>query len=556
VHQMSATYNMWLLACLSGVAMVTSYTIVDLAARSTANRWFGHRAGPTEGALATVGGIWYLQSVVKLALRLPLSLLAAILPSFGVLFETGRERRTLLRTVGNPVMGNGVVAVRSMGRAAIYGYDRELCFIQPPPRPKRQICACRGEGTLRGTEQTYRSMFNQALVGMFRIGPDGRLLEGNPVMASVLGYASPEELMAMITRPLWTRAVSRKRHSELRAALKAAGHVRSFEMEVFRKDGSTVWISANVRAEYLHGAALGFMGSFEDITERRLVREQSLQSQKLESVGQLAAGIAHEINTPVQYIGDNIRFLADSFAELINLNVGYARLLAAAQRNEVTPQMVEEMAQMVAGADMAYLLAEIPRALEQTSDGVSRVSALVGAMKEFSHPGTGEKVPLNLNRAIENTITVARNEWKYVADMKMEFDSALPLVSCHPGEFNQVVLNLIVNAAHAIEDVAGQEGTGVITIQTRRLTDWVEVKISDTGGGIPENVRSRIFDPFFTTKTIGRGTGQGLAIARSVVVDKHQGTIEFETEVGHGTSFIIRLPCAGAPSRSPNEAAA
>lgn len=505
MHQISATYNYWLLACLSGVAMVTFYTIVDPAARVTANRGFGHRAWLTEGAFAS-----------------------------------------------------GVVAVRSMGRAAIYGYNRALCFIKVPPRARRKICPCQGEEALRGTEQTYRNMFNQALVGMFMIGPDGRLLEGNPVMASVLGYASPEELMAMITQPLWTRAVSRKRHSELRAALKADGHVRSFEMEVFRKDGSTVWISANVRAAYLHGAALGFMGSFEDITERRLVREQSLQAQKLESVGQLAAGIAHEINTPVQYIGDNIRFLADSFAELMNLNVGYARLLAAVQRTEVTPQMVEEMAQMVAKADVAYLLAEIPRALEQTSEGVSRVSALVGAMREFSHPGTGKKVPLNLNRAIENTITVARNEWKYVADMKMEFDSALPLVSCHPGEFNHVVLNLIVNAAHAIEDVAGQEGTkkGVITIRTRRLTDWVEVKISDTGGGIPETVRSRIFDPFFTTKTIGGGTGQGLAIARSVVVNKHQGTIEFETEVGHGTSFIIRLPCAGAPSRSPNEAAA
>lgn len=165
---------------------------------------------------------------------------------------------------------------------------------------------------------------------------------------------------------------------------------------------------------------------------------------------------------------------------------------------------------------------------------------------------------MNLNRAIENTITVARNEWKYVADMRMELDSALPLVSCLPGEFNQVVLNLIVNAAHAIQDVAGREGTekGVITIRTRPLTDWVEVKISDTGGGIPQAVRTRIFDPFFTTKTIGRGTGQGLAIARSVVVDRHQGTIEFETELGHGTSFIIRLPCVGARPRSPNEAAA
>ena len=363
MHQMSATYNYWLLAYLSGVAMATSYTLTHL------------RVG-----------------------------------------------------VGNLVMGNTVAAIRSMGRAAIHGYDSALCFIKAPPA-RGEICPCGDGEALRETERTYRGMFDQALVAMFRIGPDGRLLEGNPVMASVLGYASPEELLAMMNQPLWTIAVSRKRQRELRVKVKATGQVQSLELEVFRKDGSTVWISANVRAEYVHGAPVGFMGSFENITERRLVREQSLQSQKLESVGQLAAGIAHEINTPVQYIGDNIRFLADSFAELMSLNVGYARLLAAVQRTEVTPQMVEEMAQMVAKADVAYLLAEIPRALEQTSEGVSRVSELVGAMREFSHPGTGEKVPLNLNRAIENTITVARNEWEYVADMRMELDSALPLVS-------------------------------------------------------------------------------------------------------------------------------
>src|SRR5262249_43268367 len=162
---------------------------------------------------------------------------------------------------------------------------------------------------------------------------------------------------------------------------------------------------------------------------------------------------------------------------------------------------------------------------------VSRVSKLVSAMKEFSHPGTKEKVPLDLNRAIECTITVARNEWKYVADMETHFDSTLPLISCQPGEFNQVILNLIVNAAHAIGDVVGKDGAskGKITVHTQNHPESAEIRIGDTGAGIPESIRARIFDPFFTTKEIGKGTGQGLAIARSVVVDKHGGTIHFET---------------------------
>ena len=198
-------------------------------------------------------------------------------------------------------------------------------------------------------------------------------------------------------------------------------------------------------------------------------------------------------------------------------------------------------------ADTGYLLEEIPKAIEQSLEGVTRVSTLVRAMKEFSHPGTKEKIPLDLNRAIESTTTVTRNEWKYLADLETEFDPSLPMIPCHVGEFNQVILNLIINAAHAIADVIGKEGStkGKIKIETRNCPEWAEIRIQDTGSGIPEKVRARIFDPFFTTKEIGKGTGQGLAIARSVVVDKHGGSIHFETEVGKGTTFIIRLPHDG-----------
>ncbi len=284
-----------------------------------------------------------------------------------------------------------------------------------------------------------------------------------------------------------------------------------------------------------------------DVTERNALEVQLRHAQKLESVGQLAAGIAHEINTPTQYIGDNVRFLKDAFQGLAAVRPSYERLLAAAKDNSVASEPLREVTEALERADAGYLFEEIPKAIEQTLEGVARVAKLVSAMKEFSHPGTKEKIPLDLNHAIENTITVARNEWKYVANMETDFDPALPRISCQPGEFNQVILNLIVNAAHAITDKLGKDSSeqGRIKIQTRDSPGWVEIRIQDTGSGIPPNVQSRIFDPFFTTKEIGKGTGQGLAIARSVVVDKQGGTIHFDTEEGMGTTFVIRLPHDG-----------
>jgi signal transduction histidine kinase len=284
-----------------------------------------------------------------------------------------------------------------------------------------------------------------------------------------------------------------------------------------------------------------------DITERRILEGQLRQAQKLESIGQLAAGIAHEINTPTQYIGDNVRFLKDAFRDLKSLIENCESLLAAAEGNSGSTETIQKIKAAVSRTETGYLLEEIPKAIEQTLEGVTRVSTLVGAMKEFSHPGAKEKTPLDLNHAIANTITVARNEWKYVADLETDFDASLPPIPCQPGEFNQVILNLIINAAHAIADVIGKESSekGKIKVQTRNCKEWAEIRIQDTGSGIPEEVRARVFDPFFTTKEIGKGTGQGLAIARSVIVDKHGGTIHFETEDGNGTTFIVRLPHDG-----------
>ena len=403
------------------------------------------------------------------------------------------------------------------------------------------------ENALRETEQRYRGIFDNAMIGIYQGAPDGHLVSMNPAMASIFGYESPAEMIASVSDITGQLYVDPKRREQFVRTMEELGVVQHFELEVVRKDGNKIWLDIAARAVRENGVVILHEGMCEDITERKLLQEQLLQAQKLESVGQLAAGIAHEINTPTQYIGDNVRFLRDAFRDMGGLLTNYERMLAAAQANALSSETLREVEAAAKSADAPYLMEEIPKAIDQTLEGVTRVSRIVGAMREFSHPGAKEKVPTDLNHAIENTLTVARNEWKYVAEMETEFDPSLPQISCLPGEFNQVILNLIVNAAHAIGDAIKKDGSekGKIRVQTQSCADWAEIHIQDSGTGIPEKVRNRVFDPFFTTKEIGKGTGQGLAIARSVIVDKHGGSIHFETEEGKGTTFIIRLPYDG-----------
>ncbi len=281
------------------------------------------------------------------------------------------------------------------------------------------------------------------------------------------------------------------------------------------------------------------------LSELKSTQALLLHAQKLESIGQLAAGIAHEINTPTQYVTDNVQFLLRAF-EKVGAIVGASRDLIECIRAGEDPQAALDAAEETfKKARVDYILKEGPKAIQQSLDGLHRVASIVKAMKDFSHPSAGERAPVDLDEAISSTITVATNEWKYVADIETFFDPALPLVPCLRDEVNQVFLNLIVNAAHAIDEktLGGVLGRGTIRIDARPDgDDWVEVRVTDSGAGIPEHARNRVFDPFFTTKPVGKGTGQGLAIAYSVIVDKHDGEISFETETGQGTTFVVRLP--------------
>ncbi len=280
-----------------------------------------------------------------------------------------------------------------------------------------------------------------------------------------------------------------------------------------------------------------------DITPRKKTEQEKeklqtklLHAQKLEAVGQLAAGIAHEINTPTQFISTNIDFLEESFRDMATVMGELQNFLPE------TPKPVQDAFEE---ADWEYLAEEIPQAISQSREGVQRVTSIVQAMKEFSHPGSKDKVPADINKIIETTITVSRNEWKYLAEVITDFADDIPQIPCLVDEMGQVILNILVNAAHAIGEKIGDNPNGekgTIRISTRADDSHVEIQIQDNGTGIPEYARSRIFDPFFTTKEVGRGTGQGLAIAHDVVTGKHGGTITFETEEGVGTTFTIRLP--------------
>ncbi|MCA9738384.1 MAG: histidine kinase, partial [Gemmatimonadetes bacterium] len=275
-----------------------------------------------------------------------------------------------------------------------------------------------------------------------------------------------------------------------------------------------------------------------DQRERRQLELELRHAQKLESVGQLAAGIAHEINTPMQFIGDNARFLQGSFTDLLSLVDLYRDTLATVELASGPRTRIAELEDEV---DLEFLQQRVPQAFARTLEGVDRVSTIVSAMKAFAHPGH-DKVATDINLALQTTLTVARNEYKYVADVVTDFGD-IPLVPCYAGDMNQVFLNLVLNAAQAIEERnVGREERGALTLRSWRDGEFVVVSVSDTGTGIPEAIHHRLFEPFFTTKPVGKGTGQGLAISYAVVVEKHGGSLRFETTPGEGTTFFVRLP--------------
>lgn len=378
---------------------------------------------------------------------------------------------------------------------------------------------------------------------------NGDILYVNRKFVECTGY-SREEAIGKNPRILKSGNTSSGEYKGLWETITAGKEWRG-EFQNRKKDGSLYWEIAVIRPiRDEKGNLSRFLAIKEDVTERHNMEEQLRRSQKLESIGQLAAGIAHEINTPMQFIGDNTRFIQQAWNAWTPV-IDALGDIRDGKLNEDLLQQVLARLQALDLDELRYLRTEIPNAIEQCLGGVERVSRIVQAMKRFSHPGSEEKQPIDINQAIETTITVARNEWKYVSEVETALAPDIGLVPCYGGEFNQVILNLLVNAAQAIAPVVGQHAKGKITISTRRDNGWAEISIRDTGCGIPTEIQPRIFDPFFTTKDVGKGTGQGLALAHAVVVKRHGGKIWFESEVGKGTTFFIRLPIEVESSGAP-----
>ncbi|QOV66702.1 sensor histidine kinase [Citrobacter sp. BDA59-3] len=280
------------------------------------------------------------------------------------------------------------------------------------------------------------------------------------------------------------------------------------------------------------------------LSELRLAQAQLLQAQKMESIGQLAAGIAHEINTPTQYVSDNVGFVKTAHATLTKVLDAALAVVDVAREKLDNEPTIEAFDTVLKRARIDFLRSQIPSALDESLEGLEHIAKIVAAMKEFSHPSQNEKESVDIREVIRTTVTVARNEWKYVADLETHFGDDLPLLPCLRDMVGQAILNLVVNAAHAIADTLqkGVKEKGRIVISAEQNGDFMEIRVQDDGSGIPAGILDRIFDPFFTTKAVGKGTGQGLAIVYSTVIDKHMGHIRCESEEGVGSTFILQFP--------------
>ncbi|MFW5489190.1 MAG: PAS domain-containing sensor histidine kinase [Desulfovibrio sp.] len=499
--------------------------------------------------------------------------------------------------------------------------------------------AMRVEEAFNRAEEQYRSIFDNSLEGLYQTSVTGSILRVNRAFTGIMGYDSPELFLKKVQN-ISEIYVYPQQRNRLLSLLRRRGRVKGFTIQVYRADGTIIWISLSghgvfknqemthlegsirdvsqlmkarrrlrdsetfmravmngIRAAIfviapktgiivesndeakrlvgylekplqgenfnsiaeLHNAetdmetmdglnveatltrpdgamvpvyrstlGLRYRGTIHrveilfDTTERKTLERNLLHAQKLESIGQLAAGIAHEINTPMQYVDGNLQFLKTV--------------------HETFDKIFGSSDELKDNETLAFYRKETPKALEQAMEGVERVTTIVKAMKRFSHPGTEDKIPTDINKAVENTVTIARNEWKYTAEMVMDLAPDLPPVPCYPGDFNQAMLNILINASHAVQDVVKEgDEKGTITISTCLTGPFVRIDISDTGTGIPPDARKKIFDPFFTTKDPGKGTGQGLAITYSII-KKHKGAIDFESEMGKGTTFHIYLP--------------
>lgn len=400
----------------------------------------------------------------------------------------------------------------------------------------------RASEELEESEERYRSLVESMNEGVATLDAEGTFTYVNHRLSTMLGVARVD-LVGMDIRDFLDER--NRRAFEAEFARRREGWAEAYELVWSRQDGEKVYTLVSPSPVFdERGGFKGSFGVMTDITKMKLLEGQLQQAQKLESIGSLAAGIAHEINTPSQYVENNTRYLEKSFADILGVLEVYGELRAAVAAGGPTEAVMQRLDRALRDSDLEYLREEIPDAFADALEGIERISKIVKSVKQFAHPGREEKELVDLNEAVRNTVAVSTNEWKYNSDVSLDLQDDLPRVPCVAGDMNQVLLNLVVNAAHAITErvEGGGLDKGTITIRTRLDGDAVRIDVGDDGAGIPEKLRKSVFNPFFTTKEPGKGTGQGLAIAHTVVVEKHGGSIGFESTEGEGTTFHVALP--------------
>ena len=406
------------------------------------------------------------------------------------------------------------------------------------------------EQQLRESERRTRLIVDTSMDAVIGMDTKGIVTDWNINAENTFGWTAFEAIgnpLSKLIIPLHLREAHEQGFRRFLHSGESKVLGKRLELPAMHKLGHPLDVELSINKLESDGD-LSFTAFLRDITEKKKMEARLAQSQRLESIGQLAAGVAHEINTPVQFVNDSVQFLSDGFRDLFQLVQDLKAVHAKGQASESSVgQLLDEIEEK---ADAAYLVENVPKAIDRALGGLDRISEIVRSMRNFSHQGSNEQTYVDLNRSLQSTLTVTRNEYKYIATIETDFGD-LPEIRCNGSELNQVFLNLIVNAAHAIESVVGNSGQkGKIRVQSRLLGEHVEIRISDTGIGIPPDIQYRIFEPFFTTKDVGKGTGQGLAIVYNIVQKKHGGTIEVESQVGEGTTFILRLPRDGLPQET------
>ncbi|MEA2148566.1 MAG: two-component system, NtrC family, sensor kinase [Solirubrobacteraceae bacterium] len=401
---------------------------------------------------------------------------------------------------------------------------------------RRRVRAETKQEMAQHSEQRMQVLLRNSSDMITVVAPDTTVLYQAGSVVSVLGHEPSQLEGAALTD--W---VDEADAATLRA-LCAAPHSSGEEIRMRHADGTVR--TCEVRATELPADAIwsGVVLNIRDVGERKTLEMELQLAQRLEAVGQLSAGIAHEINTPVQFLSDTTSFVQGAVLDLVALVRVETELREATERGTVSSELLERVSAATADADLTYLNERLPAAFERMNDGLARIANIVAAMRSFAVPPSTERAPVDINEAVRNTLVVTANEYRHVAELTTELGT-IPTLRGNAGEINQVLLSLILNASHAIADTRGEsKGQGRLHVRTSCEDDDVLISISDSGGGIPKEIADRIFDQFFTTKEVGTGTGQGLAIARTLVVDRHGGTLSFESQQGEGTTFFVRLP--------------